>query len=122
LTAEELVEVQTALAVASSWGWRVAVRTNSAQRRRAASAGNSGGRPTDGGSELVRSQEFAERVCHLLLGAASAAATQRERYSDSGGSGSGSGVDSGDWTTAHRPTPMEAPVGFGLPWNRLDCA
>jgi hypothetical protein len=72
----------------------------------------------------VRSEAFAEKVLALLLGAASVAATQRERYSTTyqsgsgGGSGSGSGGVSGEGPlgTTH-PLPMEVSVGFGLPWQ-----
>jgi len=53
---------------------------------------------------VVRSPRFAERCVRLLLGAAGAAATQRERY------------DQSTTSNGSAPGPMDLPVTFGLPW------
>ena len=120
------------LAVASGWGWRLAQHRATAQldrsRRKAARAAR---RAAGSGVNLatpdaypppqphllingavhpawaetvVRSPRFAERCVRLLLGAAGAAATQRERYDQSATS------------NGSAPGPMDLPVTFGLPW------
>ena len=123
------LDLQRALAAAGGWGWRLATRRARAARHKTSlppaaalvahrgafsaspsAASLSSPSTVDGPlqrpallclvEQVVRSPAYAERVAELLLGAAGAAATQRDRYGDGG-----------------RPGPLDVPVGFGLPWT-----
>jgi len=111
LDADDCLDLQRAVAAASAWGWRLATRRHAAAAAAARAAGEphpgwaapgvAGERPAHVSlaEQVLRSEAFPVRVLELLLGAAAAAATQRERYADGAA-----------------PGPLEAPVGFGLPW------